>query len=86
MIPILNEDREEPFKYYYMIMNLLDKVALSNRSLTDEEKDRLDFYLDHDGSYIEDIADANDCGHCDTWDDMVLALRELHRTGERVPV
>lgn len=73
-------------KYYVEIMNLLDKVALSNRDLTDEEIDRLDFLADHGVGDISEIADANDCGYCNTWDELVDALRELHRTGDRVAI
>jgi len=72
--------------YYVDIMNLLDHVALSDRDLTEEEIDRLEFLSDHGGGNIPDIADANDCGYCDTWDDLVYALRDLHRTGERISI
>ena len=76
-------------EYYYQIMNLLDEVALAGRTLTSAEKMQLDALLVKDGSDIEDIADANDCytpdgRHCSTWDEMVLALKGLFESGDRV--
>ena len=35
---------------------------------------------------IADIADANDCGECHTWDQLIDAIRELFEIGDRVPV
>jgi hypothetical protein len=40
---------------------------------------------------IEDIADANDCytpngDLCSTWDEMVIALRGLFESGDRIHI
>ena len=84
----LDEEYPSWMKYYVDTMNLLDKVAKSDRNLTDEEKDRLDFLAEHGAGDISEIADANDCGPygCETWDDLVVALRDLFDKGERVPI
>ena len=81
-------------EYYYQIMNLLDDVALSGRNLTNADRQKLDelFAKDVDAGMsdsIEDYADANDCytpngDLCSTWDKMVIALRDLFRSGDRV--
>jgi hypothetical protein len=82
---------ENPAYYYYQIMNILDNAALSNRELTADEISALDYLNSKDGCAIEDIADANDCYTaddelCSTWDEMVIALRGLFESGERVPI
>ena len=86
-------------EYYYQILNILDNAALSGRTLTCNDKQQLDnlmekdreFGLGGDDSIIEDIADANDCytpngDLCSTWDEMVVALRELFESGDRVSI
>lgn len=93
--------REEPElvtnpEYYYQIMNILDDVALSDRDLTGADRRKLDALYAKDmdegvGSRIEDYADANDCytpngDLCSTWDEMVVALRELFESGDRVSI
>lgn len=69
---------------YYSIMNLLDKIALSGNDITDIERVRLDHWLKSSGDRVEDIADANDCGICTTWDEVITGLRNLYATGERI--
>ena len=89
------EESECTPEYYYQIMNMLDDVALSNRDLTPEEIATLDDLNAKDAEYglgggdIRDMADANDCYTpdgtlCSTWDEMVIALRDLFKSGERV--
>lgn len=83
-------------EYYYQIMNILDDAALSGRDLTDADRRKLDALYAKDmdegiGSTIEDYADANDCytpngDLCSTWDEMVVALRELFESGDRVSI
>lgn len=83
--------------YYYKIMNILDAAALANRDLTPEEIATLDDLNAKDaecglgGGDIRDMADANDCytpdGElCSTWDEMVIALRGLFESGDRIHV
>lgn len=84
-------------EYYYQIMNFLDDVALSGRELTLADRAQLADWLQKDkkcglgtGS-IEEIADANDCytpsgDLCSTWDEMVIALRGLFESGDRIHI
>jgi hypothetical protein len=75
---------------YYAIMNIVDYLALNKYSLSKERRADLiyilDDLLDMRGDTIEDIADANDCGECQTWNQLIDGIRELFETGERVPV
>ena len=77
---------------YFEIMNLLDDAALRGSRLTTNEKKKLDsLKIAADITDIRDIADANDCytpddDLCSTWDEMVIALRGLFESGDRVPV
>ena len=84
-------------EYYYKIMNMLDDAALANRDLTPEEIATLDDLNAKDADCglgdgdIRDMADANDCytpdGElCSTWDEMVIALRGLFKSGDRIHV
>ena len=80
---------EDPAYYYFQLMNLLDDIALSGRVPTREEIKALDYLNSKDGYAIEDIADANDCytedGElCSTWAEMVIALRGLFESGDRI--
>ena len=70
-------------RLYYIIMNILDSIALSNED-TNKYTGLLDFLLGLSGDNIEDIADANDCGICNTWDDLVKGLRENFASGNRI--
>lgn len=72
---------------YYAIMNILDYIALNE--LSKDKKENLYKSLDHllsllDGDTISDISSANDCGICNTWEEIVEKLRELFEEGERI--
>ena len=75
---------------YYAIINIVDYLALNKNNLSEARRGDLihilDDLLNMRGDTIEDIADANDCGECQTWDQLIDAIRELFETGERVPV
>ena len=75
---------------YYAIMNIVDYLALNKYNLTPKRRAELiyilDDLLDMRGDTIADIADANDCGECHTWDQLIDAIRELFETGDRVLV
>ena len=87
MLDVIVESTSDWMSYYVDIMNMLDDVAeRSNKTLTEEELDHLDFLCEHGGFEIEDIADANDCGICHTWQEIVYALSDLIATGDRVPI
>lgn len=74
---------------YYNIMNFLDSKALNNEVLTETEIEQLNIDVVHELSedvteFIRDLADANDCRYCTTWNEVVVALRELFKSGERI--
>ncbi len=75
---------------YYAIMNIVDYLALNKNTLNGKIRGNLiiilDDLLEMNGSTIENIADANDCGECHTWDQLVNCIRELFEIGERVSV
>ena len=73
---------------YYAAINILDWYTKEERNISDEHECYLEdiFYkiCEIGDIKIEDIADANDCGSCKSWDELVAAFRELWRTGQRV--
>lgn len=69
--------------FYYQLMNKLDQWALSGRFPGADAKKELDNLLIKAEGTIEDVADANDCGECHTWEDIVSALHILFEHGER---
>ena len=71
---------------YFDIMNLLDAIATGETEPTAETIQRLDDLLRIDGGTVEDIADANDCGACKTWAEIIASLKRLHENGERAKV
>ena len=71
---------------YYEIMNILDDHAIHNRPLTMQDIMKLHSLAKENDFTIEDIADANDCGDCHEWVDLLAALKEQFASGERVPV
>ena len=83
---------EKEIEIYYNIMNFLDNKALNNELLTDVEIYQLNINIARFGlaetatEFIRDLADANDCGDCATWNEVVVALRKLFENGERIRV
>ena len=71
---------------YWKIMNFIDSMILNNQPLTTRDLYKLQDMASAEGHTIEDIADANDCGECHTWQDLYNALKALHKSGERVSV
>lgn len=75
---------------YYAIMNIIDYLALNKNTIAPKRQAELiyilDDLLDMRGDTIADIADANDCGECHTWDQLINAIREQFEVGDRVPV
>jgi hypothetical protein len=93
----IKSSNESTPEYYYKIMNMLDDAALANRDLTSEEIAILDDLNAKDAECglgdgdIRDMADANDCytpsgDLCSTWDEMVIALRGLFESGDRIHI
>lgn len=72
---------------YYAIMNILDGIALSEKEVSIVKFGYiLDDLLAFTDCDIEDIADANDCGHCTTWEEVINSLREQYNIGDRITV
>ena len=75
---------------YYAIINIVDYLAINTYTISETRRGELihilDDLLDMIGDTIEDIADANDCGECHTWDQLIDAIMELFETGDRVSV
>lgn len=77
---------------YVNIMNYLDDKALSGKLLDKVEIDQLNRNIekysiaDSATEFIRDIADANDCGDCKSWNELILALKDLFENGERIPI
>ena len=71
---------------YYEIMNILDDHAMHNRPLTMPDIMKLHALSKENGIAIEDIADANDCGDCHEWTELVAVMKEQFKSGERVPI
>ena len=80
------------FVVYDAIMSILDAHAQYGKPMSTRIRvalNLLQIELDGDnGEPIEDMiaatADANDCGNCTTWDEMVKELRHNMLTGERI--
>ena len=71
---------------YYQIMNILDDVAVNNKPLDMQTIYQLQNLASEEGIAIEDIADANDCGECHNWKELVDCLRDQFANGDRVPI
>lgn len=71
---------------YYEIMNILDEHAMHNRPLTMQDIMKLHSLAKENDLTIEDIADANDCGDCHKWTELVAVMKEQFKSGERVPI
>ncbi len=78
--------------WYVNLMNFLDERAKENHLLNRVEitqlnncVDRYDL-ADNVKELIHDIADANDCGECNSWNELIAALHQLFVTGERIAI
>jgi len=71
---------------YYEIMNTLDDLALNNKPLMLPDIIKLHALAKENDLTIEDIADANNCGECHEWNELVAALKDQFASGERVPI
>ena len=69
---------------YYAIMNIVDYLAINKYTPIKGSLYSILDSLSHLAKVsIEDIADANDCGKCETWVELVEEIRKLHKSGER---
>lgn len=73
---------------YSKIINIIDDIAKNQREATNQEICIIDTLAREDNrnvdEYICDLADANDCGVCHTWEEVISAFKELWRNGERI--
>lgn len=69
---------------YYAIMNILDYYAKNEKYLEAKTSNFLYYLASKENIQISDIADANDCGPCKTWADVINALSGLYRSGDRI--
>ena len=80
------------FEWYVKLVNFLDAKAKAGELLTLTEIEQLNICVDRYSlsdstrQLVRDIADANDCGICNTWNELIIKLRKLQDTGERVPI
>lgn len=89
---MVKENEMDDCTWYVNLMNFLDGKAKANAKLNRIEIEQLNRCIDkYDVAdsvteLIHDIADANDCGRCETWQELVDALAELFKRGERVEI
>jgi hypothetical protein len=69
---------------YYSIMNILDYYAKNDKYLESKMIYILNYLALKGNIQISDIADANDCGKCESWSELVQALSELFKSGDRI--
>ena len=80
------------FDWYVNLMNFLDERAKESRLLNRVEITQLNNCVDRYDlannvkELIHDIADANDCGECNSWNELIAALHQLFITGERIAI
>ena len=71
---------------YYMITNIIDYITKNGKRATEDELGLIKGIAKEQDIYVEDFADANDCGKCYTWEEVIGAFRALWASGERVPI
>ena len=69
---------------YYMIVNIIDDITKNGRRTTEHEMELIKGIAKESEIYVDDFADANDCGKCYTWEEVVGAFRALWAAGERI--
>lgn len=70
---------------YYKIMYILTTVSSTYKhKLTKSALEELDYFAEQGDIHIADVADANDCGGCETWQEIVDELAYQLSTGERI--
>lgn len=69
---------------YYMIVNVIDEIAKLERKATEYDLELIKAIAAENRIYVDDFADANDCGKCYTWEEVIGAFRSLWANGERL--
>lgn len=69
---------------YCEIANMIDNITSHFRAATEDEMSDIKSLAKEYGVEIDSFADANNCGKCFTWEEVVGAFRCLWASGERV--
>ena len=76
---------------YYLQTNLIDWYVTEDwGEYSDKVKRKvielLSWIENNTDNKPEDVGDANDCGVCSKWEEVIERFRELIEKGERIPV
>ena len=75
---------------YFKIIDIIDDITKNQRDATKEEIHIIDKLAKENNEnieeYISDLACANDCGDCHTWEEVIKAFKELWKNGERIEI
>ena len=75
---------------YFKILDIIDDIAKNQREATKEEINTInELAMENNENleeFISDLACANDCGDCYTWEDVIKAFKELWENGERIEI
>lgn len=77
------EREREKINTYYTIENMLDNIAMHGRAATVDEIMAIEEMAEEYKIDVKEFADANDCGKCFTWEEIIGAFRCLWASGER---
>lgn len=75
---------ESKMMAYCQIVNMIDNIASHGRAATTDELREIKGLAKEYKIDIGSFADANDCGNCFTWEEIIGAFRCLWASGERV--
>ena len=74
----------EEMEMYYVLIDLIDwYVTGCNKDDFIKILKRIEFY---GGGSPADVGDANDCGCCESWEEVIEEIKKLHESGERMPI
>lgn len=79
---IVTEDIDE--QGYINVMNYIDEFATTGKTPTDKDISKIRKMANDANIDVRDFADANDCGDCDNWSDVIKARRANYEAGEVV--
>lgn len=76
---------------YYMTVNLIDWFVTGdwgeNKKKIYSKLMELLVWIEINANVLpEDVGDANDCGRCENWTQVVKGFEELIAKGERIPI
>lgn len=76
---------------YYVAVNLIDWFVTTDwgdneRKVFGKVVELLVWLELNADLHPEDVGDANDCGRCESWSDVVREFKKLIANGERIPI